>query len=134
MNKQIKTRLKRIALDFDGAIEVLYDIILPVIEKEVNSDAYAARLAEELRLYLERGKAEKEVILGAIKEDEAMLRTVKYQLENTSLFVEEMTLAKMLAGASRDDIKQAVIHAVMVGDRERVLEGLREGIEQVESK
>jgi len=140
MNQQVKARLKRISLDFDAAVEVLHDVVLPVIGREVESDTYAAELAahaarlnEELQLYLERGKAEKEAMLGAIKEDEAMLRTVKYQLENTTLLIEEMTLTKLLASASRDDIKQAVIHAVMVGDRERVLEGLREGIKQVES-
>jgi len=141
MNQQVKARLKRISLDFDAAVEVLHDVVLPVIGREVESDTYAAELAahaarlnEELRLYLERGKAEKEAMLGVVKEDEAMLRTVKYQLENTTLLIEEMTLTKLLASAaSRDDIKQAVIHAVMVGDRGRILEGLREGIKQVES-
>ncbi len=46
---------------------------------------------------------------------------------------EEITLSGLLAKASRDDICQAVIHAVMIGDKERILEGLKEGIRQVES-
>lgn len=135
-----KTRLKRIAIDFDTAIEVLCEVILPVIEKEIKSDAlaaelliYVARVNDELKLYLERGKAEKEAILSRVREDMAILETTKYELENTALLVEELTLTNLLAKASRDDIKQAVIHAVMVGDRERVLEGLKEGIKQVES-
>ena len=136
-----KARLKRIAVDFDTAIEVLCEVVLPVIEKEIKSDTYAveltahvARINNELKLYLERGKAEKEAIIGRIKDDEAILRTAKHQLENAALLVEEMTLSNLLAKASRDDIKQAVIHAVMMGDKERVLEGLKEGIKQVESK
>ena len=133
MNQQVKARLKRIALDFDGAIEVLYDVVLPVIEKEVNSDVYAARLAEELRLYLERGKAEKEVILGVLKEDESILKTVKFQLDNTSLLVEEMTLTKLLAGATSYDIKEAVKNALMIGDKDKILRTLKEVIEEVES-
>ncbi len=135
-----KARLKRIAVDFDTAIEVLCEIVLPVIEKEIKSDAYAAeltahvaRINNELKLYLERGKAEKEAMLNRVKEDVAILETTKYQLENAALLVEELTLSNLLAKASRDDIKQAVIHAVMMGDKDRVLEGLREGIKQVES-
>ena len=42
-------------------------------------------------------------------------------------------LTRLLAKASKDDLCQAVIHAVMVGDRERILKGLKEGIKQVES-
>ncbi len=136
-----KTRLKRIAVDFDTAIEVLCEIVLPVIEREIKSDAYAAeltahvaRINDELRLYLERGKAEKEAILNRVKEDAAILKTTKYQLENAALLVEEMTLTNLLVRASKDDIKQAIIHASMVGDKEKLLEGLREGIKQVESK
>ena len=135
-----KTRLKRIAVDFDTAIEVLSEIVLPVIEKEVQSDSYAAqvagvivRLGNELKVYLEHGKVEKEAMLSRVKEDVAILETTKYQLENAALLVEEMTLSNLLAKASRDDIKQAVIHAVMMGDKSRVIEGLREGIKQVEN-
>ena len=135
-----KARLKRIAVDFDTAIEVLCEIVLPVIEKEIKSDTYAvelsahvARINNELRLYLERGKDEKEAILSKVREEAAILETTKYQLENAALLVEEMTLSNLLVKASRDDIKQAVIHAVMMGDKERVLEGLKEGIKQVES-
>jgi len=129
----VKTRLKRIAIDFETAIEVLCEVVLPVIEKEVNSDAYAVELTKELKFYLERGKVEKEAMLDRLKSDEAILRTAKSQLENAALLVGEMTLTKLLASAGKDDIKQAVIHAVMVGDKERILEGLKEGIEQVEN-
>ena len=137
-----KTRLKRIAIDFDTAIEVLCEVVLPVIEKEIKSDAYAVellghvtRINGELKIYLERGKAEKEAMLNRVKEDAAILETTKYQLENAALLVEEMTLSNLLAKArNRDDICQAVIHACMMGDKDRVLEGLREGIKQVESK
>lgn len=58
---------------------------------------------------------------------ENVLKTAKH----ASTPLGEMTLAKMLSNASRDDICQAVIHAVMIGDKERILAGLREGIEQV---
>ncbi len=135
-----KTRLKRIAIDFDTAIEALCEVVLPVIEKEVQSDSYAAqvagviaRLGNELKIYLEHGKAEKEAMLDRVKKDVAILETTKYQLENAALLVEDITLANLLAKASKDDICQAVTHAVMIGDKERVLEGLKEGIKQVES-
>ena len=135
-----KDRLKRIAVDFDTAIEVLCEVVLPVIEKEIKSDTYAAelcthvaRINDELRLYLERGKAEKEAILNRVREEAVILETTKYQLENATLLVEEMTLTKILMNSTRDDIKQAVIHAAMVGDKEKLLDGLRDGIRQVES-
>ncbi len=135
-----KARLKRITVDFDTAIEVLCEVVLPVIEREIKSDAYAvelsahvARINYELKLYLERGKADKEAMLSRVREEAAILETTKFQLENAALLVDELTLTNLLASASRDDIKQAVVHAVMIGDKERVLEGLREGIKQVES-
>ena len=135
-----KTRLKRIAVDFETAIQVLCEVVLPVIEKEIKSDAYAAELSahvarinDELRLYLEHGKAEKEAMIARLKQESTVLETTKYELENVTMLVEEITLTNLLAKASRDDIKQAIIHAVMMGDKDRVLEGLREGIKQVES-
>lgn len=42
-------------------------------------------------------------------------------------------LTRLLSLSSVNDIKQAVIHAVMVGDKDKILEGLKEGIKQVES-
>lgn len=42
-------------------------------------------------------------------------------------------LTRLLSLSSVNDIKQAVIHAVMIGDKEKILEGLKEGIKQVES-
>lgn len=139
MNKQVKARLKRVALDFESAIEVLCDVVLPVIEKEVESDTYAAELSshiarvnEELNLYLKQGKAEKEAMLSRLKEESVILETTKYQLENVTLLAEELTLTKMLVSASIYDIKEAVKNALMIGDRGKILRTLKEVIEEVE--
>lgn len=42
-------------------------------------------------------------------------------------------LTRLLSLSSVNDIKQAVIHTVMIGDKDKILEGLKEGIKQVES-
>ncbi len=140
LDRQVKTLIRKATGDFQTAVEVI-DTVLPIIQREVKSDAFAveissqvARLGNELKVYLEGSAVEKQAILDHLHEDEAILKTAKYQLEHANALLGEMTLANQLSKASRDDIRQAVIHAVMMGDKERVLDGLREGIKQVESK
>ena len=138
LDRQVKTLIRKATGDFQTAVEVI-DIVLPVITREVKSDAFAieiaaqvARLGNELKVYLEGSVTEKQAILDQLHEDEAILRTAKYQLEHANTLLGEMSLANMLRSASKEDICQAVIEAVRVGDRGRIVEGLREGIEQVD--
>jgi hypothetical protein len=137
LDRQVKTLIRKATGDFQTAVEVI-DTVLPVISREVTSDEYAIeiaahaiRLGQELKVYLEGSRTEKQAILDQLHEDEAILRTAKYQLEHANTLLGEMSLANMLCSASKDDIRKAVIEAVRMGDKEKILGGMREGIEEV---
>jgi hypothetical protein len=89
IDQQILRRLKRaMGTDIAAVVEVL-DYVVPIIEKEVQSDEYAVELAEcitrlsnELKRYIHTGQDEKNVLLGKMREVEPILHTSKYELAN----------------------------------------------------
>lgn len=87
LDDAIKKRLKKaMGVDFEQAVEVM-EMILPALEKGMEGDTYAielaataARLNEEIKVYLTSKQSGDRAMVGQLKETMPILRDAKYEL------------------------------------------------------
>lgn len=77
IDKKIRERIKKAAGNFEEAVEV-FETVLPILEKNLQSDPYAIRLFEEGLKYLKEKQSENEAMVGQMKEVAPSLTQAKY--------------------------------------------------------